>query len=338
MSKVPDRARPTITSRIGVSVPSAIGALLFAGALAFGSGVIDAVVPGQGGDETAQHGSDTKPADGASQDGKGGGSGDGHETKPADSTQEDKQEPDHGTPDKTSKPEPTAKPEPTPTEQAKPKPEPAPPAPTTGLVLEAASYDGKVKLLWSAFSGDGFGGYKVVRSTDAAVAWPLGPGDGLAAYTGETWHKDFPTCGMTWFYRVFAVTGGSHAVLGASNVVSVSVACVVKPTPPPPPPPVVLGFAAEVIDGQVHLSWEDCTSEAFGAYKVVRSQTNPDPKFPLNSGTELIAAIGDHTVTSLVDGNVSSGQTWTYRVLSMANGGAGWYPIGITPAITVTIP
>ena len=58
----------------------------------------------------------------------------------------------------------------------------------------------------------------------------------------------------------------------------------------------------------------------------------------MNGGTELIAAIGDHTVTSFVDGNVSSGQTWNYRVLAMGNGGWGWYPLGMTPVLTVTIP
>jgi hypothetical protein len=189
--------------------------------------------------------------------------------------------------------------------------------------------------MWSAFGGDGFGGYKVVRSSDSAVAWPLGSGDALAGYTGETYLKEFPACGKTWFYRVFAVTDGSHAVLAASNTVSVSVACVVKPTPPPP---TAMAFSAEVIDGQVHLSWEACGADNFGAYKIVRSQTNTNPKYPLNDGTELIGAIGDSSQTSFVDGAVSSGQTWHYRVLSMANDGSGWYALGLTDVISVTIP
>ena len=34
-----DRARPTLTSRIGLSIPTAVGALLFASVVAFGSGM-----------------------------------------------------------------------------------------------------------------------------------------------------------------------------------------------------------------------------------------------------------------------------------------------------------
>ena len=327
MSKVPDRARPTITSRIGVSLPSAVGALLFAGAIAFGSGMVDTIAP-LNGNQTAQQ--DGQGKDGH-KDGRGG------YLRPAAAFNEDKQEPDHNRPDKPPTPEPTPKPEPAPEQ---PKPQPAPPATVAGMQLDILTFDGKVKLGWSVFGGDGFAFYKVVRSSDADVSWPLGSGDALVAYATDrfdTFFKDFPPCGATWFYRVFAVMGGEtgYAVLAASNVGSAFVACVQKPTPPPVH---TMGFSAEVIDGQVHLNWEECTSDSFAVYKVVRSMTNPDPKYPLNGGTELIAAIGDHTVTAFVDGNVSSGQTWFYRVLSMGNGGWGWYPLGMTPVLTVTIP
>lgn len=328
---IQDRGKPTITTRIGVSLPSAVGALLFAGALAFGSTLVDTLAPLQPGSQTAQTGD--------AQDGHPDGTGD---AKPATTYHEDKQEPDHNRPDKTPVPAPTPKPEPV--EQPKPQPAPpappAPPATISGLALNLQTFDGKVKLAWSAFEGDGFAYYKVVRSSDGAVSWPLGPGDSLIAYASDRWdllYKDFPPCGATWNYAVFAVMGGEsgYATLAASNVASAFVECVVKPTPGPVHQ---MGFSVEVIDGQAHLTWEQCTSERFGVYKVVRSQTNTDPMYPLNDGSELIAAIGDSSVTSLVDGNVSSGQTWHYRVLAMANDGWGWYPIGKTPVITVTIP
>jgi hypothetical protein len=210
----------------------------------------------------------------------------------------------------------------------------------TGLTLNLQTGDGKVKLAWSVFEGDGFAYYKVVRSSDADVTWPTGTGDTLVAAVSDRWGtlvKDFPPCNTNWYYRVFAVMSGEsgYATLAASNVATAYIPCVVKP---PPPPVYQMGFSAEVIDGQVHLTWEQGTSEGFGVYKVVRSQTNTDPKYPLNEGTELIAAIGDSSVSSLVDGAVSSGQTWHYRVLSMANDGSGWYPLGMTPVLTVTIP
>lgn len=338
MSQVSDRERPTITTRLGVSLPSAIGALLFAGALAFGSGMIDAVAPSQGGNATAQLGS--QPADGHNDGHNDGGSGGNH--KPATSYHEDKDEPDHSRPNQTPKPEPTPKPQ----QVEPPKPQPAPPAPpappatVTGLALSLETFDSKVKLTWSVFEGDGFAYYKVVRSSDADVTWPTGAGDSLVAAVGDRWAtlvKDFPPCNTNWYYRVFAVMSGDtgYATLAVSNVATAYVACAVKPTHPPVHQ---MGFSAEVIDGQVHLTWEQCTSEGFGVYKVVRSQTNTDPKYPLNEGTELIAAIGDSSVTALVDGAVSSGQTWHYRVLAMANDGSGWYPLGMTPVLTVTIP
>lgn len=330
MSQLQDRGKPTITTRIGFSLPSAVGALLFAGALAFGSTMIDSITP-LGAGPTALNG---QPAAG-----HGDGRGDSGDAKPAETYNEDKQEPDHNRPDKT--PVPVATPKPEPVEPPKPQPvPPAPPAPVSGLALSLQTFDGKVKLAWSAFEGDGFAYYKVVRSSDATVSWPLGPADELVAASSDRWatfFKDFPPCNTNWYYRVFAVMGGEtgYATLATSNVATAYVGCVVKPTPPPA---VQLGFSVEVIDGQAHLTWEQCTSEAFGVYKVVRSQTNTDPMYPLNDGTELIAAIGDSSVTSLVDGNVSSGQTWHYRVLAMANDGWGWYPIGKTPVITVTIP
>ncbi|MGH2462415.1 MAG: hypothetical protein ACRDFZ_02170 [Candidatus Limnocylindria bacterium] len=333
MSQVPDRARPTITTRLGVSLPSAIGALLFAGALAFGSGMIDAIAPLQGGDQAAKQ-------DGPATDGHGDGQKDPQTGKddPAPYDDDGKDEPDHSRPDKTPVPEST--PKPAPVETAKPQPQPAPPAPTTGLSLSVQTGDGKVKLTWSVFGGDGFAYYKLVRSSDATVTWPTGSGDSLVAAISDpnaAWFKDFPSCNTNWYYRVFAVRSGDtgYMTLAASNVATAYTACVVKPTHPPV---YQMGFSAEVIDGQVHLTWEQCSSEGFAAYKVVRSQTNPAPTYPLNSGSELIAAIGDPNVTSLVDGNVSSGQTWHYRVLSMANDGSGWYPIGMTPVLTVTIP
>jgi len=190
------------------------------------------------------------------------------------------------------------------------------------------------------FDGDGFAFYKLVRSTDASVSWPMGAGDSLAAYASspdDTYFKDYPACGKEWHYRVFAVGNGEagYPVLAASNTVGAFVECVSKPTPPPPS---AMDFWAEVVDGQVHLGWEACGADNFGAYKIVRSQTNTNPKYPLNDGTELIGAIGDPNQTSFVDGAVSSGQTWHYRVLSMANDGSGWYALGLTDVITVTIP
>ena len=298
MSHVPDRARPTITSRIGVSLPAAIGALLFAGAIAFGSGMVDVTTPLSG---TAD--GQTTATDKTGQYGNGW-----HDGKPATDFSEDNQQPAHQ-PDKTPKPESTpkpqssAKPQPKPEQAKPPAAKPAPPVATTTLQLSLQSFDAKVKLTWSTFSGSGFAYYKVVRSNDATVAWPAGSGDALVGAIGDPnapYFKDFPPCNANWHYRVFAVAASEtgYTTLAASNVAVGYVACVVKPTPPPPPPPpTAMALSATVVDGQVHLTWEKCTAPGFAVYKVVRSQSNADPMYPLNSGSELIAAIGDPNLT-----------------------------------------
>jgi hypothetical protein len=320
----PERSRSTVTARFGISLPTAIGALLFAGAIVFGSSMLGpATEPNT--DDTAAYSEPTDDFHQATTD----------QTDASDWS-EDGKEPPHDTPDKTPKPEPTPKP----TEKEQPKATAKPQADAGTLALEVMTFDGKVKLAWSRYNGDGFSYYKVVRSADAAVNWPPDEDDTMiaaASIPDETWTKEYPPCGKEWHYRVFAVhkSEAGYTILASSAVKAVSVACVEKPTPPDP---VAMGFEVTVVEGQVHLSWDMCTSDAFGAYKVVRSQTNPEPKYPLNDGTELIAAIGDQSVSGYTDAAVAAGQTWTYRVQCMGSGPDGWYLLGLTPAVTVTVP
>jgi hypothetical protein len=336
MSKVPDRARPTITTRLGVSLPTAIGALLFAGAVAFGSGLTGMPSPGHSPNkDTTSHQAD-----------KGGdyqGTGSLNEGEDYDTPKR----PDAPKPPNPEQPQDTPKPEQQP-QPEKPKTDaqqpdkPKPPASSGPMQLQSASGIGKVKLTWSTYGGDGFGYYKIVRSTDATVSWPMGAGDTLIGAIGDpyqNWFKDFPPCGTTFFYAVFAVSGGDHQKLAASNTVSAAAHCEeVKEPPPPHPDPTVLGFTLTLVEGGVALEWEMCTGDGFIAYKIVRSQTNPDPTFPLNAGTELATVVGNSSVTSWTDTNVMSGQTWFYRVVSVGSDASGWYPLGVTPVLTVTIP
>ncbi len=179
MSKVPDKARPTITTRLGISLPTAIGALLFAGAIAFGSGMVGAPSPGQGSQDGVAQGGDYRGTGGLNP----GQSPD--KPKPPAYNHPDKQQPDPVPPKPEPQPE-QPKPE---TEQAQPKPEqpkpekPKPPTQSGPMQLQAESGMGKVKLTWSKFAGTGFGYYKIVRSTDATVTWPLGSGDTLVGWT-----------------------------------------------------------------------------------------------------------------------------------------------------------
>lgn len=237
----------------------------------------------------------------------------------------------------------TAKPQPIPAPPkatVKPMPAPAPTEPVA-LVLEGWPKDGKVKLAWKPYGGEGFEYYKVVRSADATVAWPAGGDDTVIGVIGDPnapWWADKPACEAASSYRVFAVRSGEggYVTLGASNVVTLAVPCAPAPTPHETK---TIGLWAEARPGEgMKLVWDACAVEGFIAYKVVRSLTNADPRYPLNDGTELIAAIGDSGQTHLLDAAVTAGQTWTYRVLAVGEDSSGKIILCQSAAVAASAP
>ena len=327
---------PKATTRLAISAPASLGVLLLAGAVALGhtAGFLGsaptAATEAPNATATAKPDPTLKPSEAA----KAPEHASVADEELALALRTPKPQPVEEAP----KPEP--EPEPEPAKYVEPAPLPAPPAPAAAvlsLVADQASYPGKVVLSWTAFTGAGFEYYKVVRSTDGDATWPGAGADELVAAIGnpaETWAKDRPPCGTTVFYRVFAVRHGAYGyeVLAPSNQVSAVVEC-----PPPPPATVGIGLTASVVDGKVQLSWGACPSEHVNAFKIVRSQTNPEPMYPENAGTELIAAVGPGE-TTFADHDVASGQTWFYRVLARADNGGGTYIACQSNAVSVTIP
>jgi hypothetical protein len=222
-------------------------------------------------------------------------------------------------------------------EEPKEEPKDEEPAPSDFLGLEAWTKEGKVKLAWSKFTGDGFDYYKVVRSWDGNVTWPMGDNDKLVAVVGDQfspWAADYAPCGHEFHYRVFAVHKGGegYVVLAASNVAGAFVECHEEE---PPAEPKHMGMDVwQTEDGKVKLAWEACGSESFVYYKVVRSATNEVPTYPLHDGDELLAAIGDSGQTHFVDTDVEPGETWFYRVLSFGEGGV---LLGSTDGKAITV-
>ncbi len=249
----------------------------------------------------------------------------------------------------TPKPTPIATAAPTPKPAAAtPKPKPAatpkPAAPATAAltlsVLPSERAD-KVQLGWTAYSGAGFSYYKLVRSHDASATWPASGDDqviGAIGNAAETGMRDRPDCGMTVYYRVFAVqsTEAGYQVLAASNMVSATTTC--PPPAPPNPDTQGIGLTASFADGKVSLAWGACATNGFNAWKIVRSQTNPEPTYPENDGTELIAALGNPGETWFADASVASGQTWFYRVAARADIGNGNFIACASQVAAVTIP
>lgn len=345
-----DKLRDKMSDKLKRGATSATGALaavLMIGAITFGATVIrpmtadrnsdaatastdDGFAPGL---ELANGGED---GDGAN----GGGNAGQCEDEQGNSIPCDEEVPPWEPPVEEPAEEPPAE-EPAEEPKEEPKDEPTDepdPAPSSDLALEAfLNENGKITVEWSAFTGD-FEKYKLVRSTDAEASWPEGDGDELVAVTGpgdEHFTDKHAPCNVELHYRAFAVRHGDdgYVVLASSNVGAATRECVEVP----PAEPKALAFELALTAEGVELSWESCPSEDFAVYKVVRSATDPDPMYPLHDGDELIGVIGDSGETHFVDSNVEVGQTWTYRVLSMASGDGGWVVIGLTDALTITV-
>jgi len=333
-----DKARRLLSG----SATSAFAALFMVGAIAFGSTVIRPMTinhepeatTAQADDGSAstdgatEQGGYTHDGDQAGTDGKSGVEveQDYPEWKPADEPKDE--------PQAEPKDEPRAEPKDEP--KYEPKPDPAPSGPMT-LQASFNADKGKIVVKWTAFGGD-FEKYKLVRSWDATVTWPEGEGDTLVGAFGPDgmYFLDYDApCNDEVHYRVFAVRHGEegYVVLGSSNVDGALREC----SNEPPAEPKAMGFDLMQVEGGVKLVWEQCSSEEFAVYKVVRSATNANPLYPLNDGTELIAAIGDSGTTMFFDSNVEPGQTWTYRILSLGSNGDGWFVLGLTDAKTITV-
>jgi hypothetical protein len=322
------------------SATSALAALLMAGAIAFGSTVIRPMTVTHEPEVTT-----TAQADDGSAGTDGGATEETDGDKPDGETGDvaEKDVHDYWKPPTEPKEEPADEPKDEPAPQPKEEPADEPkdePAPSTTLTLEAFFNGDKHKIVveWSAYAGD-FEKYKLVRSTDGAVSWPEGEGDTLVGVIGPDGERRFvdweAPCDTELHYRVFAVRHAEegYKVLASSNVDgAISGDC-----PAPPPDPVALAFEVGQTGEGVQLSWQQCQSEDLAVYKVVRSATNENPKYPLNDGTELIGVFENAEVTGFTDSNVEPGQTWTYRVLCMGQNGDGWYVIGQTAALSITL-
>ncbi len=335
MDKNSDRAR--IFRTLTGTATTAFAALFMVGAITFGASVLRPMSANLDADANAD-------ATTAQVDDKAAGNGGGDADDLGFVGDEEKDLPDWQPSDKTEAPEPTEKPAEKPAEPkaidkpVAPKPTDKP-APSGDIHLEAfVNADShKIVVKWTAYAGD-FEKYKLMRSRDATVTWPGGEDDELVGVIGPDGMTKFydsgAQCGKEFHYRVFAVSHGEngYVVKAASNVDGAFNEC-----SEPPADPKALGFEVFQNGDGIKLHWEACGADGFAAYKVVRSATNPNPLYPLNDGTELIGVVGDPGSTWFVDTAVEPGQTFTYRVLSMGSGPDGWYVLGLTAAVTITV-
>ncbi len=215
--------------------------------------------------------------------------------------------------------QPVAVPDPTPKPTVDPTPAPTPAPTPKPMSLSVTLKNGVPYLHWSACTSDKFDYYKLVRSTDSTVQWPLGDGDtliGVVSNQAETggWDYDAPV-GETSYYKVFCVdaTDAGYITLDSTPVRHVTVVAIATP-----PPPSALGFGATFDAGTVHLSWDACVSAGdFVYYKVVRSLGTDPSYLPWTDGTELIGVIGNQSEVAYDDSAVASGDVWHYRIQAL---------------------
>jgi hypothetical protein len=220
--------------------------------------------------------------------------------------------------------------DPDPTHKPKPHPE------LLGLRLSNVG-DG-VKVDWTVCHRRGFDVYKVVRSTDEKVTWPLGDNDTLVAVIHNRYRTEMvdpgAPVGVKVWYRVFCVdkTADGYKVLGSTRAKSIVRA------ETPAPKPCDMSLEANVTDGGVVLDWGACSSDAFHWYKVVRSHRENPSYVPWTDGSQLIGIIENPGTTHFTDTKVESGQTWFYRIQAVGYSDGKKVLLGQTSAIEVTIP
>jgi hypothetical protein len=324
------------TARLGMSIPGAVGGALLICAIAFGANaglagatrdddgsttsgtIVDraadrgmALVDEQGNpvDEPPSTAPDEPPAD-------EGEAEPAPDTEPTPATEPDKE------PDKEPAPKPDKEPEPKP----EPKPEPA------KLGIELAIKEGAVLVDWTTCKADGADFYKVVRSTDKTVKWPLGDNDKLVAAVeigGKTkaWDEHAPAGKKVW-YRVFCVrhTEDGYKVLTSSGAESIKTPP--KEEPDPKPEPSAMWIEASVDGGAVVLHWEACGADGFSHYRILRKA---------GGDASVIAEIEDAGTTTYVDDDVEPGVEYRYLVQSKGHIGDDWFLLGTTEWVTVVV-
>jgi hypothetical protein len=230
-------------------------------------------------------------------------------------------------------PQPTPVPTPKPTARPTPEPDPTP-QPIGSLALFANGCNGGVVLGWSPFEGDGFNHYTTLRNTVANIPMAYPPQGGAvdfgSSYTTQVEKVGAVdasgSAGVTYYYRAMAFNSEDQ-VIAASPIVSAV-----------PKPVKALGAMGAAPDaGGTRLTWTPYTGSAgcFTYYKIVYSETNPEPAY----GTDpYLAAIGEQGESTYVTPDLASGTTYFIRVQAIRATHLGWIVTAQTDVLSYAVP
>ena len=204
---------------------------------------------------------------------------------------------------------------------------PAEPAPKPAAIEIGVGIDNVYPAVeWSHCSVDGFVAYKVIRSTNEGVTWPLGSGDTLVGVLKEATAGRFvdrgTKRGATYHYRVAALrTWNSETIVACLS----GVKGVTTPAADPTTNPIVgPGLTVKLNDGgHPVVDWTACSGADFTYYKVVRSK-DATVTWPTGENDSLIAVVGPDGDTITTDTGAPAGTTVYYRVFCVRATDAGY--------------
>ncbi len=190
-------------------------------------------------------------------------------------------------------PEPTPEPSAAPTQTPTPTPVPSlTPAPKVASAISGSAKEAGIELSWEKIVHSEFNGYKVVASKTNPN--PKYPEDGYLKYitnadvTSKTFsYENFEPGVDYWFSITVLYKDGSKA---AGNAVKIKIPIYESES----------GSASEMngyVEGDyVILNWDEIDSDLFQGYKVVASESNPNPVYPADG---YIKYITDKSTTQL---------------------------------------
>ena len=200
-----------------------------------------------------------------------------------------------------------------------PPPPPNPTAPSAPALVSATAGSSSITLTWStpADGGSPITGYQVWRGTTSggeAQLTPLG--------VQNTYVDSAVSSGTTYWYQVVAL----NAIGPSPKSNELSAKLVARPSAP-----TLLGASS---DGAAILSWTPPTSDGGGtitSYNLYRKVGNGSEAF-------LASTAGDET--TYVDGGLTNGTGYTYRVAAVNSAGEGTKSnaVTVTPAASVVAP
>jgi len=172
-----------------------------------------------------------------------------------------------------------------------------------------------VNLSWTKYQGENLKWYKVVRSQDNSEAkYPM---DGYIKFyedPTQTTYTDEDVSEGTNYYRLCVIT--TSDLRGCSNTVTIQKDAKGDDNTSSEDPYTDDSSVAVTLEGSldennnVNLSWTKYQGENLKWYKVVRSQDNPEAKYPMDGYIEVY---GDPNQTTYTDKSVLTGTNY-YRL------------------------